>query len=85
MPLLALTAIAFMLEGYFIGLKEGAVLHNASLIAFIGVFRPLVIVASYFDNVSLLWLSLTNYMLTLIVVLASQIFTMQNKLLQNNF
>jgi MATE family multidrug resistance protein len=80
LPLLSFTAIAFMLEGYFIGLKEGAVLRNASLIAFIVVFLPLIIVASYLNSVSLLWLSLTSYMLTSIVVLASQIFDTQKKL-----
>ena len=78
-------AIAFMLEGYFIGLKEGAVLRKASLTAFIVVFLPLVIVASYRNSVSLLWLSLTSYMLTLIIVLSSQIFATQKKLLQDSF
>lgn len=80
LPLLAFTAIAFMLEGYFIGLKEGAVLRNASLIAFMVVFLPLIIVAAYQNSVSLLWLSLTSYMLTLIIVLSSQIFSTQKKL-----
>ena len=85
LPLLAFKAIAFMLEGYFIGLKEGAVLRNASLITFIGVFLPLIIVASYLESVSLLWLSLASYMLTLIILLASQIFATQNKLLLNSY
>ena len=80
LPLLAFTAIAFMLEGYFIGLKEGAVLRNASLIAFIAVFLPLIIVASYQNSVNLLWLSLTSYMLTLIIVLSSQISITQNNI-----
>jgi MATE family multidrug resistance protein len=38
LPLLSFTAIAFMLEAYFIGLKAGAVLRNASLIAFLSGF-----------------------------------------------
>ncbi|HEY9877310.1 MAG TPA: guanitoxin biosynthesis MATE family efflux transporter GntT, partial [Leptolyngbyaceae cyanobacterium] len=34
LPLLEITAVAFMFEGYFIGLKEGETLRNAVLIAF---------------------------------------------------
>ncbi|VEP11290.1 MATE efflux family protein [Hyella patelloides LEGE 07179] len=80
LPLLSFTAIAFMLEGYFIGLKEGAVLRNASLIAFFMAFIPLVILATYFDSVDLLWLSLTSYMFTLILVLVTQISRTQDAL-----
>lgn len=41
LPLLSFTAIAFMLEAYFIGLKQGFVLRNASLIAFCLFFKLL--------------------------------------------
>ena len=41
LPLLSFTAIAFMLEGYFIGLKDGATLRNAALTGFGLVFLPL--------------------------------------------
>ena len=64
LPLLTFTASAFILEGYFIGLKEGAVLRNASLIGFCLVFSPLIIAAWYWQNVDLLWLSLTMYMVS---------------------
>ena len=77
-PLLTFTAIAFMLEGYFIGLKAGSVLRNASLIAFTLVFLPLIMMTLYLQkNVDLLWFSLTGYMLALIFILAMQIFTTQ--------
>ena len=79
LPLLSCTAIAFMLEGYFIGLKEGAVLRNASLIAFGLVFLPVATTAWYIHSVNLLWMSLTLYMATLIVYLGWQMFkTQQN-------
>jgi multidrug resistance protein, MATE family len=81
LPLLVFTAIAFILEGYFIGLKEGAILRNASLIAFGLIFLPLIALSSFLQNVNLLWLSLSAYMATLIVVLGLQIFPTQQKLI----
>jgi MATE family multidrug resistance protein len=69
LPLLGLTAIAFMLEGYFIGLKEGAVIRNAVLLAFGLGFTPLAATAWYLHNNHLLWMSLVGYMSMMIVVL----------------
>ncbi|MBD2594586.1 MATE family efflux transporter [Nostoc spongiaeforme FACHB-130] len=73
LPLLGLTAIAFMLEGYFIGLKEGATLRNSVLIAFSCGFVPVAIAAWYIHNNSLLWMSLVAYMAINLTVLAVQI------------
>ncbi|HIK03265.1 MAG TPA: MATE family efflux transporter [Trichormus sp. M33_DOE_039] len=69
LPLLGLTAIAFMLEGYFIGLKEGATIRNAVLLAFGLGFAPLAATAWYLHNNHLLWMSLVFYMSIMIVVL----------------
>ncbi len=69
LPLLGFTAIAFMLEGYFIGLKEGATLRNAVLIAFGLGFLPLAITAWYLHNNHLLWMALVSYMATTTLVL----------------
>ncbi len=74
LPLFSFTAIAFMLEAYFIGLKEGKILRNASLIAFFLIFIPLILLTLYIQSVHLLWFSLTSYMLTLIVLLTIQIW-----------
>ena len=82
LPLLSFTAIAFMLEAYFIGLKAVAVLRNASLTAFFLAFLPVIIAAWYLNNVNLLWLSLTVYMLALVLYLGKQILTMQQNLTQ---
>ncbi|MEM8722842.1 MAG: guanitoxin biosynthesis MATE family efflux transporter GntT [Cyanobacteria bacterium P01_G01_bin.39] len=79
-PLLSFTAIAFMLEAYFIGLKAGAVLRNASLISFFVVFLPVVTWAWYHQSINLLWLSLTCYMLSLVVYLCWQMLKMQQQL-----
>ncbi len=76
-PLLSCNAIAFMLEGYTIGLKEGAKLRNSALIALGLGFIPLAVVAWYFLSNHLLWLSLTFYMATLIFSLGIQLPGMQ--------
>ncbi|TAE58585.1 MAG: MATE family efflux transporter [Nostocales cyanobacterium] len=73
LPVLVITAIAFMLEGYFIGLKEGVILRNAVLLSFFIGFVPLAIAAWYFQNNHLLWGTLVSYMATLMVVLAVQV------------
>jgi multidrug resistance protein, MATE family len=73
LPLLELTAIAFMLEGYFIGLKEGAMLRNAVLIAFGVGFLPIALSAGYWQNNHLLWLSLVAYVTTIAVFLGIQL------------
>ena len=82
MPLLSFTAIAFMLEAYFIGLKEGSVLRNASLTAFFLAFLPAIATAWYWHNVDLLWLALTVYMFTLTLYLGWQMLRMQGDLIQ---
>jgi MATE family multidrug resistance protein len=73
LPLLEITAIAFMIEGYFIGLKKGATLRNAVLLAFGVGFLPIAIAAWSLHNNHLLWLALVGYVTTLTVVLAIQI------------
>jgi MATE family multidrug resistance protein len=73
LPLLGLTAIAFMLEGYFIGLKEGAIIRNAVLLAFGLGFTPLAATGWYLHNNHLLWMALVGYMTIMILVLGSQL------------
>lgn len=68
-PLLSLTAIAFMLESYFIGVKDGATLRNSSIFAFTLGFIPLALSATYQKNEYLLWTSLIAYMGVLVTFL----------------
>ncbi len=77
LPLLTCGAIAFMFEGYAVGLKEKAKLRNSALIALGLGFIPVAAIAWYFHNNHLLWLSLTSYMATLMVALGVQIPRMQ--------
>jgi MATE family multidrug resistance protein len=62
-----------MLEGYFIGLKQGTVLRNAVLLAFAVGFAPLAIAAGYTHNNHILWSSLVGYVTMLAILLAFQV------------
>ncbi|MBT9311719.1 guanitoxin biosynthesis MATE family efflux transporter GntT [Leptothoe kymatousa] len=68
-PLLSITSVAFMLEGYFIGLKEGAVLRNGAILGFGLGFIPLALLATYWQSSYLLWTALTAYMTVLMLFL----------------
>ena len=80
LPLLVFTAIVFMLEAYVIGLKEGAILRNSSLIAFAIVFIPLIQLTIKMQSINLLWFSLTAYMVSLMFSLAIQIPRIQRSI-----
>ena len=73
LPLLCLTATAFMLEGYFIGLKEGSTLRNGVLTAFFLGFLPLAILSYNWQNNHLLWSALSADMGTLMITLFLQL------------
>jgi MATE family multidrug resistance protein len=73
LPLLEITAIAFMLEGYFTGLKEGKTLRNAVLVAFFLGYLPLLAIAWYLHSNHLLWLSLVVYMTAITLYLGRQV------------
>ena len=75
-PLLSITAVAFMLEGYFIGLKEGAVLRNGALLGFGVGFTPLALLAISLQNSYLLWTALTAYMTVLMLYLVYKLVKM---------
>jgi MATE family multidrug resistance protein len=62
LPISVITGMTFVLEGYFIGLREGAVLRNAVLLSFVVGFIPLAIAAWYFHSNHLLWSTLLSYM-----------------------
>ncbi|MEO0947473.1 MAG: guanitoxin biosynthesis MATE family efflux transporter GntT [Cyanobacteria bacterium J06641_5] len=72
-PLLVLGSLAFMLDGYFLGLAEGRALRNAVIIASLGGFAPLAIAAWHWHNVHLLWGALCAFMGVRAIVLGSQL------------
>lgn len=59
---LIFSSIALVLEGYFLGLTEGAILRNVNLIAISLGFLPLGIAAWQFHNNHLLWLAYSMFM-----------------------
>lgn len=75
-PLLSITSVAFMLEGYFIGLKEGGVLRNGALLGFGLGFSPLALLSVYLQNTYLLWTALTAYMTVLMLFLVYKLVKM---------
>jgi MATE family multidrug resistance protein len=61
-PVLGLGAIAYMLDGYFLGLTAGKVLRNATVLAAGAGFLPLALVAQSVGSAHLLWLALVGLM-----------------------
>ena len=77
LPLLSCGAIAFVLEGYVIGLKESAKLRNSAITALGFGFIPVAWLAWYLQSNNLLWLALTVYMATLAISLSIEIWGIQ--------
>jgi MATE family multidrug resistance protein len=73
LPILGLGAIAYTLDGYFLGLTQGRVLRNTAVLATGLGFAPVALVASYWQNLHLLWLALALYMLTRVITLGQHI------------
>jgi MATE family multidrug resistance protein len=62
-------SVASMLEGYFLGLAEGKIVRNVSLISATLGFIPSAIAAWYFHNNYLLWLSIILFMFAKMVTM----------------
>lgn len=59
---LAFASVASMLEGFFLGLAEGKIVRNVSLISTVFGFIPSAIAVWYFHNNHVLWLSLALFL-----------------------
>jgi multidrug resistance protein, MATE family len=62
LPVLGFGSIAFLLDGYFLGLTAGRLLRRSVIIAAVGGFLPVAIAAGHFGDIHLLWLALTLFM-----------------------
>lgn len=71
-PMLGFGSIAWMLDGYFLGLTEGARLRRSSLIA-AAVFVPVAALAWLNGNNHLLWLAFTLFTVARAATLAIQV------------
>ena len=63
LPILSFGSIAYMLDGYFLGLTAGKILRQSTLIAALLGFAPVAIAAWYFQVNHFLWLALTLFMM----------------------
>ena len=61
-PVLGFGSLAYMLDGYFLGLTAGKILRQSSLIAATTGFAPMAIAAWYWQTNHLLWLALALFM-----------------------
>ncbi|NEQ46152.1 MAG: MATE family efflux transporter [Leptolyngbya sp. SIOISBB] len=73
LPTLGVGAIAFLLDGYFLGLTQGQLLRNSTLLATGIGFLPLGLLARHLSSPALLWLALASFMAIRAMTLASQI------------
>ena len=72
-PILGFGSIAYMLDGYFLGLTAGRILRQSTLIAAIVGFAPVAIAAWYWQMNHLLWLALALFMATRSITLGLKI------------
>ncbi|HEY9764512.1 MAG TPA: guanitoxin biosynthesis MATE family efflux transporter GntT [Trichocoleus sp.] len=61
-PCLGMGAIAFMLDGYFLGLTAGRTLRNSTVLAATVGFLPLALIAQTVGSPQMLWLAFTCFM-----------------------
>ncbi len=72
-PVLGFGAIAYMLDGYFLGLTAGKILRQSTLIAAFLGFAPVAIAAWYWQANNLLWLALAVFMATRSITLGLKV------------
>jgi len=74
LPVLGFGSLAYMLDGYFLGLTAGHTLRQSALLSTLVGFLPLGAIASTLQNTHLLWLALSSFMMTRALTLGSQLF-----------
>jgi MATE family multidrug resistance protein len=70
LPVLGVGSIAYALDGYFIGLVRGRILRTAMVLSALVGFAPLAWFAYRAQNIQLLWLALSTFMLARVLSLA---------------
>jgi MATE family multidrug resistance protein len=61
-PVLGFGSLAFILDGYFLGLTEGRILRHSTVMAALVGFAPIAAIAWQVHNNHLLWLAMTLFM-----------------------
>jgi multidrug resistance protein, MATE family len=72
-PILGFGSIAYMLDGYFLGLTAGQILRQSTIIAATIGFAPMAIAAWHWQSSHLLWLALTLFMATRAITLGLKV------------
>jgi MATE family multidrug resistance protein len=72
-PILGLGAIAYILDGYFLGISAGRVLRNSTLIATFLGFMPIALWGWQQANLQILWFAMTMFMATRAITLSLQL------------
>lgn len=70
---LVCSSIAFMLDGYFVGLSKARIIRNVSLIAALVGFFPMAFLAWYYQSNHLLWLAFSMYIASRAILLGAQL------------
>jgi multidrug resistance protein, MATE family len=73
LPVLGFGSIAYLLDGYFLGLTKGRILRLSTVSAALFGFVPMAIAAWFFHNVHLLWLALALFMVGRAITLGMQV------------
>ncbi|MEO0854249.1 MAG: MATE family efflux transporter, partial [Cyanobacteria bacterium J06648_11] len=72
-PILGIGAIAFALDGYFLGLSAGRPLRQSAMLSAAIGFFPLALTALHQQRPHLLWLALTGFMLARVIFLGAYV------------
>lgn len=72
-PVLAFSAPAYVLDGYFLGLTDGRTLRGAMIRAVLIGFAPLAALAAWRSSADLLWLALSGFMLARSITLGLRV------------
>ncbi len=72
-PVLGFGSIAYILDGYFLGLTKGRILRTSMLLSAIFGFAPWVIAAWQFRSNQMLWLGLSSFMAARTITLGLQV------------
>lgn len=73
LPVLLFASQAYMLDGYFLGLTEGAILRRAAVMAAVVGFGPVGAIAWALRSPHLLWLAMLLFMVARALTLALQL------------
>ncbi|EPG74234.1 MATE efflux family protein [Leptospira fainei serovar Hurstbridge str. BUT 6] len=75
-PVLIIGSIAFVFDGFFLGLSDGRTLRNAMIVSTLIFFIPIALIGKAEASNHLLWLSLSFYMIGRSLTLGWKIYKM---------